>query len=138
MELHDSYQSFWRYVKLFKLMHWAVPLDGGGYRVTLDGPISPFVRATTRYGRQFAAFLPALFLGRRWTMTASVRWPQRDHPLRYRLDDKAPLVSHFRQADEFDSKMEADFAAAPPNTARSAGPGCCAGKRSPFSWGIRS
>ena len=45
-------------------------------------------------------------------MTASVRWPQRDNPLRYRLDDGAALVSHFRKADEFDSKMEADFAAA--------------------------
>ncbi|NJO82782.1 MAG: DUF790 family protein [Blastochloris sp.] len=111
VELFDNYKDFWRYLKLFKLMFWAQPIDGG-YRVELDGPISPFVRATTRYGRQFGAFLPALFLGQRWTMQASVRLPGAHHSLTYRLDQKSPLVSHFKRSGAFDSRMEADFAAA--------------------------
>jgi predicted nuclease of restriction endonuclease-like RecB superfamily len=57
VQIYDNFKDFWRYLKLFKLMFWAAPIEGG-YTVTLDGPISPFVRATTRYGRQFAAFLP--------------------------------------------------------------------------------
>src|SRR5579859_3220530 len=55
IEVHDTFKDFWRYLKLFKLMFEARTLDGGGYAVTLDGPISPFVSSTIRYGRQFAA-----------------------------------------------------------------------------------
>jgi uncharacterized protein len=62
IDIFDGYKDFWRYMKFFKLMFEAIPLAEGGYHVALDGPISPFVKATTRYGRQFAAFLPALLL----------------------------------------------------------------------------
>lgn len=110
VNLYDSYKDFWRYLKLFKLMFWAIAIEGG-YAVTLDGPISPFVQATTRYGRQLAAFLPALFLCQRWQMLATVRLPQTEHPLRYRLDYLASLPSHFQRSGEFDSRLEADFAA---------------------------
>lgn len=110
VQLYDNFKDFWRYLKLFKLMFWAMPINGG-YTVTLDGPISPFVRTTTRYGRQFAAFLPALFLGRRWQMEATVHLPQWRQTLHYRLDHTAPLASHFQRSGEFDSRLEADFAA---------------------------
>src|SRR2546430_11533838 len=60
------YTTLFRSLKLFKLMFWARALPGAGYAIDLDGPISPFVQATTRYGRQFAAFLPALLLCERW------------------------------------------------------------------------
>lgn len=110
VNLYDSYKDFWRYLKLFKLMFWAIPIEGG-YQVTLDGPISPFVQSTTRYGRQLAAFLPALFLCQRWQMLATVRLPQSTHPLRYRLDYLASLPSHFQRSGAFDSRLEADFAA---------------------------
>ena len=73
IDIHDGYKDFWRYLKLFKLMFWASPQPDGGYHVELDGPISPFVQSTTRYGRQFAAFLPALLLGERWRMEAEIR-----------------------------------------------------------------
>ncbi len=111
VDIYDNYKDFWRYLKLFKLMFWATPKADGGYHVELDGPISPFVNATTRYGRQFAAFLPALLLCDRWQMRADVHPPQFDTLLTYHLNDKAPLSSHFKHSGEFDSQMEADFAA---------------------------
>ena len=112
IELHDGYKDFWRYLKLFKLMFWASPQPDGGYHVELDGPISPFVQSTTRYGRQFAAFLPALLLGERWRMEAEIRLAQlSDTPLSYRLDHSTPLRSHFKGSGAFDSRLEADFAA---------------------------
>jgi predicted nuclease of restriction endonuclease-like RecB superfamily len=112
IDVHDGYKDFWRYLKLFKLMFWAYPKPDGGYHVELDGPISPFVQSTTRYGRQFAAFLPALLLGERWQMEAEVRLSQFGHePLSYRLDHTTPLRSHFKHSGVFDSRLEADFAA---------------------------
>ncbi len=111
VDIHDSYKDFWRYLKLFKLMFWATPKPEGGYHVDLDGPISPFVKATTRYGRQFAAFLPALLLGEQWQMAATVRPPGFGQTVSYKLDTKSALTSHFKRSGEFDSRMEADFAA---------------------------
>ncbi|MEQ8677126.1 MAG: DUF790 family protein [Aggregatilineales bacterium] len=110
VQIHDTFKDFWRYLKLFKLMFEAYPIEGG-YHVTLDGPISPFVRSTTRYGQQFAAFLPALFLCERWSMRATIRNSKFDRELIYRLDHTAPLTSHFTRSGDFDSRMEADFAA---------------------------
>lgn len=111
IDIHDTYKDFWRYLKLFKLMFWAVAKPEGGYHVLLDGPISPFVRSTLRYGRQFALFLPALFLCNRWKMVAEVRPPQSGDFLLYTLHDQIPLISHFKRSGLFDSRMEADFAA---------------------------
>lgn len=111
IDIQDGYKDFWRYLKLFKLMFWASPKPEGGYHVELDGPISPFVQSTTRYGRQFAAFLPALLLGERWRMDAEVRLAQfGSEPLSYRLDHTTPLRSHFKHSGAFDSRLEADFA----------------------------
>lgn len=111
IEVYDSYKEIWRYLKLFKLMYWAAPLEGGGYQVAVDGPISPFVKATRRYGRQFAAFLPALFLCQRWQMRATVRHPALNEDVRYKLDNTVPFHSHFKQSGLYDSQWEANFAA---------------------------
>ncbi|RPJ02559.1 MAG: DUF790 family protein, partial [Chloroflexi bacterium] len=112
IDIHDGYKEVWRYLKLFKLMFWASPLSDGGYHVDLDGPISPFVQSTTRYGRQFAAFLPALLLGERWRMEADIRLAQLgSESLSYRLDQSSALRSHFKHSGAFDSCLEADFAA---------------------------
>ncbi len=110
LETGSHYKDLWRYIKLFKLMFWAQPLPGGGYHIDLDGPISPFVSATTRYGRQFAAFLPALLLCERWSMVAAVRAPQNQAMTTYRLDHTSSLVTHFRSSGTFDSRLEANFA----------------------------
>lgn len=111
IDIRDNYKDFWRYLKLFKLMFWVTLNPDGGYHVTLDGPISPFVKSTTRYGRQFAAFLPALFLCEQWQMDADVRFSQSDKILNYHVDTKTPLTTHFKRSGRFDSRMEADFAA---------------------------
>jgi predicted nuclease of restriction endonuclease-like RecB superfamily len=72
LEVSSNYKDLWKFIKLFKLMFWAQPMQGGGYRIDLDGPISPFVTSTLRYGRQLAAFLPALLLCERWQMHAYI------------------------------------------------------------------
>ncbi|HZU71005.1 MAG TPA: DUF790 family protein [Ktedonobacteraceae bacterium] len=109
IEVHRGYKDLWKYLKLFKLMFWGHVLEDG-YLLDLDGPISPFVNATTRYGRQFAAFLPALFLCERWRMTATIIAPQTGAMATYRLDYTMPFQSHFKQSGLFDSRLEADFA----------------------------
>src|SRR5947199_1546793 len=105
-----AYKDLWHYIKLFKLMFWAQPLPEGGYRIDLDGPISPFVSATTRYGRQMAAFLPALLLCEYWRMHAYVRPPQAQGETLYRLDHTCSLTTHFKSSGLFDSRLEEDFA----------------------------
>ncbi|HLZ57070.1 MAG TPA: DUF790 family protein [Ktedonosporobacter sp.] len=108
IEVHSNYKDLWKYLKFFKLMFWA-RTHNDGYLIDLDGPISPFVSATTRYGRQFAAFLPALMLCDQWRMAATVHPPQLQ-PGVYRLDHSLPLVSHFKRSGPFDSRLEANFA----------------------------
>ncbi len=109
IEVHSGYKDLWKYLKLFKLMFWAQPRQDG-YLIDLDGPISPFVSATTRYGRQFAAFLPALLLCEQWRMIAAVHPPQMGATATYRLDHTSSLQTHFKQSGPFDSRLEADFA----------------------------
>ncbi|MFB0535551.1 MAG: DUF790 family protein [Anaerolineae bacterium] len=122
----DGYKDVFKFIKLFKLMHTIRQVRGvrgqpgriGGYEITLDGPISPFVQATTRYGRQMAKFLPALLLCGNWKMEADIHIPpppgMRDTQkgsLLYRLDARAGLRSHYQASGPFDSKLEEDFAA---------------------------
>ncbi len=109
IEAHSNYKDLWKFLKFFKLMFW-VRSQQGGYVVDLDGPISPFVSATMRYGRQFAAFLPALLLCERWQMRADVRSPLTQKMTTYRLDHTSSLPTHFKQSGQFDSRLEADFA----------------------------
>ncbi|GAC1356378.1 MAG: DUF790 family protein [Ktedonobacteraceae bacterium] len=109
IEAHSNYKDLWKFLKFFKLMFW-VRSQANGYVVDLDGPISPFVSATMRYGRQFAAFLPALLLCERWHMVADVRSPVTQKMTTYRLNHTSALSTHFKQSGEFDSRLEADFA----------------------------
>ncbi|HLI05005.1 MAG TPA: DUF790 family protein [Ktedonobacteraceae bacterium] len=111
IEVSSNYKDLWKYIKLFKLMFWAEPKPEGGYRIDLDGPISPFVTSTLRYGRQLAAFLPALLLCEHWQMFASVFPPQGQGEKLYHLDHTSMLQSHFKNSGLFDSRLEADFAA---------------------------
>jgi hypothetical protein len=102
--------NIWKFLKLFKLMFWAEELDGGGYRIDLDGPISPFVKSTIRYGRQFAAFLPAVLLCEQWRMIAQVHPPQAPGVMTYQLNETSSLHTHFKKSGEFDSALERNFA----------------------------
>src|SRR6266480_443893 len=110
IEVSSNYKDLWKYMKLFKLMFWTETKQGGGYRIDMDGPISPFVSSTLRYGRQLAAFLPALLLCERWQMLAQVRPPQARGEMTYRLDSTSSLRSSFKSSGLFDSRLEADFA----------------------------
>src|SRR5712692_3675148 len=110
IEVASNYKDLWKFIKLFKLMFWAEPGQDGGYRIDLDGPISPFVSSTLRYGRQLAAFLPALLLCERWQMRAYVHPPQAKGETIYRLDHTCSLRSHFKSSGAFDSRLEEDFA----------------------------
>ncbi len=109
IEVSGRYKDLWKYLKLFKLMFEAEPKTDG-YHLQLDGPISPFVKATTRYGRAFAAFMPAILLCDRWQLEAKVHVSLSPAPLTYRLDQSSSLRSHFKRSGEFDSRLEADFA----------------------------
>jgi len=119
--VRDGYKDVFKYLKLFKLMYSVVPLhlssqaggerEGSGYHITLYGPISPFVKSTIRYGLQFAKFLPALMLCRSWQMEADVQPPGAARPLRYTLDDRTELRTHFQTSGPYDSRLEADLAA---------------------------
>lgn len=109
--VHDTYKDLFKYIKLFKLMHTISPAPPQGYRITLHGPISPFVKSTIRYGLQFAKFLPALLLCKSWQMTADVQPTEARRPLQYTLDDQTALRTHFKASKLFDSQLEADFAA---------------------------
>ncbi|MBN1992044.1 MAG: DUF790 family protein [Anaerolineae bacterium] len=94
IRVYDNYKDLFKYIKLFKLMYTIRPLaNGDGYHLTLHGPLSPFVKSTIRYGVQFAKFLPALLLGRRWQMEADVLPPGASgrEPARYTLDERTEL-----------------------------------------------
>jgi uncharacterized protein len=115
--VRDGYKDVFKYIKLFKLMYTVRPveqdaiLSNRGYHITLYGPISPFVKSTIRYGVQFAKFLPALMLCQSWQMEADVQPPGADRPLRYTLDDRTELRTHFQSSGLYDSRLEADLAA---------------------------
>jgi uncharacterized protein len=124
LEVYDNYKEIFRYLKLFKIMYLAEEIAGGGYRLTLSGPLSDFVE-TERYGVSFAAFLPALLLGERWQFVARVRppfnragndrqagAPQREEPplLDYRLDQTCGLHSYYKRGRLYDSSLERVFA----------------------------
>lgn len=115
LQVYSHYKDIFKYIKLFKLMHEISPLPGGGYHIRLDGPISPFMKTTTRYGFQFAKFLPALLLSDNWQMEADIHLASSygqspGKPLLYRLDNRAGLISHYTASGDFDSRLEADFA----------------------------
>jgi len=119
LTVQGGYKDLFKYLKLFKLMHTVRTLPKGGYAITVDGPLSPFVQATLRYGFQMAKFLPGLMLCPEWTMEADIHvpWKQaqggtaKPATLHYRLDHRTELRSHYTASAAYDSLLEEDFAA---------------------------
>ena len=107
IDIEDSYQDVFRYIKLCRLMH-TITRRERGYRIELDGPLS-LLRGTLRYGLKMAVFLPALALCQTWRMEALIM--KAGERLIFSLDDQNKLVSHFRRLPLFDSQLERDFAA---------------------------
>jgi len=106
VDIEDSPQDVFRYIKLCRLMH-TITRRERGYRIELDGPLS-LLRGTRRYGLKMAVFLPALALCRKWRMEAVI--VKAGERLTFSLDDQSGLVSHFRRFPQFDSRLERDFA----------------------------
>jgi predicted nuclease of restriction endonuclease-like RecB superfamily len=107
IDIEDSYQDVFRYIKLCRLMH-SIERHARGYRIDLNGPHS-LLKGSLRYGIKMAIFLPALALCRKWRMEATLI--KRGRQLVFTLDDQSNLVSHFRRFPFYDSRLERDFAA---------------------------
>lgn len=85
------YRALFRKIKFFRLLHRIEPLEGGGYEIHLDGPLSLF-RASQRYGLQMASFLPTLVHFDGWRLEARVRWGRARQERTFRLSPaSAPL-----------------------------------------------
>jgi predicted nuclease of restriction endonuclease-like RecB superfamily len=134
--VRDRYKDLFKYIKLFGLMHEIRPLltngeiateldvsesDIAGYEIILEGAASPFLaRTDRRYGVGFAKFLPALLLCEaEWELETelvfgwmSATGKGKVTKAAYKLGPQPHLRTHFRGSGEFDSLLEASFAAA--------------------------
>jgi len=117
----DHFSTVFSYVKLFGLMHRIYPIDtdgnrvpgtdaADGYEAVLDGPASLFSQSR-KYGIRMANFLPALPLCDRWEMTAEiVQDDATNETIRFELDHRAGLSSHYSARSDFDSDLEQTLA----------------------------
>ncbi len=104
----DDFKTILRYAKLARLLHDIERSGPSRYRITFSGPAS-VLRASRRYGVNFARFLPALLACKDWTMTASIKTPW-NQSAKLILSDKDGFTSHLPSPDEFDSSLEESFA----------------------------
>lgn len=106
----QDHKTILRYAKLARLMHSIRREVDGSYCFRFDGPAS-ILRRSTRYGVAMARFLPGLLACDQWRATAKIinRWGKR-----YRLEISSHDGLHgtAASASEFDSDVEAEFAAA--------------------------
>jgi len=79
-----AYRQLFRKLKFLQLLCVIEPLPEGGYRITVDGPLSLF-SAVTRYGLQLALLLPALEeTAAPYRLEAQVKWGQDRRTLTFR------------------------------------------------------
>lgn len=79
-----AYRALFRRLKFQRLLYELAPREGGGYRLTVDGPMSLF-EAVTKYGLALALLLPALQECDRFELVAEVRWGKARDRLYFRL-----------------------------------------------------
>lgn len=104
-----AFKTILRYAKLARLLHEIHRTGTGRYRIDLSGPAS-VLRNTRRYGVSLARFLPALLACKGWRMSARLRTPWKA-PAKLVVTDRDGFTSHLPPAAEFDSDLEAAFAA---------------------------
>lgn len=104
-----GFKQILRAARLSQLMHTVTRTGPGVYSLRFDGPAS-VLRETRRYGIQMAKFLPALIGCTGWKMHAVVETRSRMR-LSLDLSETDGLQSHLKPDAEFDSTVEADFAA---------------------------
>jgi predicted nuclease of restriction endonuclease-like RecB superfamily len=78
----DAYRELFRKLKFRQLLFRIEPLDAGGYRLEIDGPMSLF-GATTKYGLELALSLPALLSCGQLRLKADLRWGKRREKLAF-------------------------------------------------------
>jgi hypothetical protein len=66
-----NWKNIFREVKRLGLIYLVESEEGGGYRVTLDGPLSLF-KMTERYGTSIAKLLPQITSSESWTVKAEI------------------------------------------------------------------
>ena len=74
-----EYRQLFRKLKFLRLLHRIRALDGGGYRIEIEGPYALFEQVT-KYGVQLAMLLPTLDTIADWTLTARVLWGPKRAP----------------------------------------------------------
>jgi uncharacterized protein len=110
-----EYKLLFRYLKLFGLMHRITGDVDAGYSIFLDGPASLF-KPSTRYGIQFAKFLPAMLHASKWSLDALIhpraQFSDQSQPpeAHFTLDSGTTLKSHYAKGKVFDSILEHSFA----------------------------
>ncbi len=78
----DAYRELFRKLKFRQLLFRIEPLDAGGYRLEIDGPMSLF-GPTTKYGLELALSLPALLSCGQLRLKADLRWGKRREKLSF-------------------------------------------------------
>jgi len=109
IEAHADLKLILRHAKLARLLHDIVRVGPSHYRIELSGPAAVLME-TRRYGVDFAKFLTALLACRDWQMLALLKAPW-GQPVRFKLSSQDGLKSHLPPPQEFDSSVEAGFAA---------------------------
>ncbi|MES1184114.1 MAG: DUF790 family protein [Myxococcales bacterium] len=88
----DAYRELFRKLKFRQLLFRIEPLDDGGYRLEIDGPMSLF-GATTKYGLELALSLPSLMSCGRLRLRAELRWGKRREKLSFEQSyEQAPAA----------------------------------------------
>jgi uncharacterized protein len=90
----DAYRELFRKLKFRQLLFRIEPLEAGGYRLEIDGPMSLF-GATTKYGLELALSLPALLSCGQLRLKAELRWGKRREKLSFEQ-----TYAHAPSADE--------------------------------------
>jgi len=99
------YRQLFRWVKFYRLIHKAERAEGGGWSLTLDGPVSVF-QQSNKYGLQLAEFLPALLLFPSWRAEAELRWGPQKRDVLFRVSPQDGLVSHLPDKGAYITKEE--------------------------------
>lgn len=84
----DAYRALFRQLKFRRLLCRVHPLEGGGYRLEIDGPFSLF-QSVAKYGLELALLLPALEACQKLRLRAEVRWSHQGRPLAFAYEPAA-------------------------------------------------
>jgi uncharacterized protein len=106
--LTADFKRIIRYVRLLRLLH-EIQRTGDGYRVRLSGPAS-ILHETRRYGVDLSRLVPVLVACGGWYLKAQIQTPWKRSAV-LNLSHEDGLTSHLPPTEEFDSSVEAGFAA---------------------------